>query len=194
MNAVRLLFLSVLIGTVPLLIHAAAVSSGETAVLRRHLATQEQGRDPIVVAAMSSIGIREPGRDDWKIRLRRSAATQGKDIQEAADDFIARNEADSVFDLSSFPESRFTVVSESLLREIFADLSEGWTVFRRRFGSSNLHSFSRVGFSRDGRTALYFAHVQRDWSNGEGRFYVVRRTGEVWAADESVQIGWIVHS
>lgn len=173
--------------------HAQPESAGEAAVIRHHFATRGMRQIPVVLSARSSIGTREPGHDEWQDRLRRSAAKHEGSIREAVEDYIAKNGADSDFEHLDLDGLRVIVVSEATLREVFRDLGDGWTIFRTKFGTSSNYSLSHVGFSRDGRTALYFAHVQRDWLNGEGEFHVLRKQGETWTRD-AVSIGWIVHS
>jgi hypothetical protein len=193
MNSIRLLLAFFIGATVPSSIRASPVSAAETAVIRYHFAAEAKERAAVILSEMSSIGVREPGRGEWKTRLRRSAAKQTEDIREAVYDFIARNEIDSVFDGLLLPGVHLRKVTEAELRRVFAD-QEGWESFRKKFATSSLHSLSRVGFSKDGRTAIYFAYVQRDWLKGEGRFRVLRKKQDSWSEDQNVSVGWRVIS
>jgi hypothetical protein len=171
-------------------LRAAPALSTEAAVLQSYFASEEKEGVAIVLQEKSSIGIREPGRD-WKGPLRKSAEKMGQsDMRETVEDFIAKNDTDSLFAGLVLPKFRIVVVPEADLRLIFSDSSSGWDGFRKKFGTSSLHYLSRVGFSKDGRTALFFADVQHDWTDGHGEFHVMRKKEDAWIEDSSVMIGW----
>lgn len=163
-------------------------------MIHQHFAVRVEAGTPVVLSEISSIGVREPGRDDWKGRLRHSATKHSGDVLEAIEDFIAKNETDSAFVGLKLPGVRLTIASKSVLGEIFSDRVDGWVAFRKRFACSELHSLSRVGFAKDGSSAVYFAYTQRDWVDGYGRFYIARKKDDVWNEDTSVNLGWIVQS
>jgi hypothetical protein len=182
LRSFTVLFTSLGIAT---LARADAVTPSEATVFRHHLTKTKSAT--LILAAQSSI-YAEPG-PEWKARLRRSAATKSEGIREAVEDFIVKNEPGFSFAGLKLPPLRLVVVPAPKLREIFSDNASGWDHFRKEFGTSGLHSLSRVGFSRDGRTAIYFAYVQRDWTDGGGQFYVVRRKADEWT-DSDESIGW----
>jgi len=173
--------------------YATPILKEEVAVIRDHFKAELKERKPVILSEMSTIGVREPGRD-WKSRLRRSAEKTSSEVREAVEHFIMQNEEDSSFAGLSVAGLNLTTVSKATLREIFADLLDGWGTFRKRFGAGHLHSLSRVGFSKSGRTAVYYAFTGSDWVTGEGHFRVVRKDGDIWIEDENVIIGWQVLS
>lgn len=183
--------------------HAAPEPSQEAAVfqchftdreLRRYVAGGDKPDAPIVLDERPSTGVFEPGRD-WKGPLRKSAEKLGKDdLKEAVEDFISKNGSPSSFKGSVIPGFRVLVIPKEELRAIFSDHVSGWDLFRKKFDCSSSFTLSRVGFSKDGRTALYFGYVQHDWIEGHGEFHVLRKKDEKWTKDTTVSIGWSIQS
>jgi hypothetical protein len=61
------------------------------------------------------------------------------------------------------------------------DADDGWSGFNERFpGNSGLVSISRVGFSRDGRTAVVYGTVWRASLSASQDLFVLRKTVRGW--------------
>ena len=165
MNAVAVTLIALLAASE---VAAQAITSQEVAVIRHRFAKEAKARVLVVLSESAERVGREPGRHEWKDQLRTSAARHDTHVREAVEDFITKDDAGLSWHALSVPGMRLTVVPASSLRQVFS-ASDGWDVFRDRYGSSSLHTMSCVGFSKDRRTAIYFTYVQHDWTFGFGQ-------------------------
>jgi hypothetical protein len=181
---------TLLLGLISLTALAAAISKDETEVWAFHFSVERKSGSQVVLSQTSTIGIREPGRD-WKSRLRQTAVKASAEVREAVEDFIVQNETDSSLAGLVLPGVHLTLARDEELRAVFSVKDDdGWEVFRRKFKSATLHGVSRVGFSKDRRTAVLFADVGRGWTDGEGRIRLLRKDKNGWKEDSSLTLGW----
>lgn len=85
---------------------------------------------------------------------------------------------------------------EWLTRDELAALEGGdeghsgpWPAFRSRFGNrASWITFTPIGFSRDGRSALVQGTIARDVLSGSSDYFVLRRSGGRWRVVETLNI------
>lgn len=174
--------------------HTAEISATEIAVIRGHFVSEEKDRTLVVLREMSRIWPHEWFGQDWTTALRRSATLEDQEIREAVEDLISRNLTNTSFSGISIPELKLRIVPDGVLNAMFSDLDEGWKEFRRRFDDANLHGLSRVGFSKDMHTAIYFASFSCGSTCGGSGFHVMRYKDGAWTPDKNVRVGWVTAS
>lgn len=96
-------------------------------------------------------------------------------------DFLEKNRGRHPVEPELNPGGRLTVVNDEEFRHIFRD-GEGWTRFRETFPDSDgTLRFSRVGFDEIVSQALIYAGQQFDWDTGSSGFWLLTKSGGVWA-------------
>lgn len=170
-------------------------SPAEVAVIRRHFSPVERKGRRAVLQEHSTI-MRETTDRAWPDSLRRDVAGHSGPIQEAVEDFIAKNQTPSSFAPLPplLPSLDLTVLPDAVAQEIFADGQSGWDVFRERFGPVGCHSLSRIGLSSGGATAVFFCYSQYDWLAGRGGFGVFVKFDTGWEPVSRVRLGWTLIS
>jgi len=92
------------------------------------------------------------------------------------------------------PKTRVDYVSPQQLHALFDEgrvLDRGWDHFYEEFpGASALTSFSPVGFSTDGRQALFAVHIGCGGLCGRGIGVLMRRNPLGWSVEKQQDL-WI---
>ncbi len=83
-------------------------------------------------------------------------------------------------------------ISEDRRREIFsAPEGKGWDVFYQTYGRvPGIQSFSRPGFSQDGKYALVYLGGSYGWLAGKGDLILMEKVNGVWQVKSRVMV-WI---
>ncbi len=83
-------------------------------------------------------------------------------------------------------------ISQEKLTEIFgAPEGKGWEVFYQTYGRvPGVQSFSRPGFSKDGKLALVYSGGQYDWLAGMGELLLMEQVDGIWKIKSRAMV-WI---
>ena len=87
---------------------------------------------------------------------------------------------------------KFYLLSQSESKDIFSNgANVGWGKFKKRFGNTGIHTFSRVGFSNDMRYAVCRSSAQFGPLAGSGHLMLLGvREDQTWNVLKSIML-WI---
>ena len=112
--------------------------------------------------------------------------------RELFDAFLAANrEAVPSADLLEITPKVIPISQEKLTEIFSAPEGKGWEVFYQTYGRvPGVQSFSRPGFSQDGKLALVYSGGQYDWLAGMGELLLLEQVDGVWQV-KSRRMVWI---
>lgn len=113
---------------------------------------------------------------------------------EARWDFIIKNEGAATLE-NKFPdEMKYPFVTDEQLTKDFAYEFDGrmnWELFFEKYPKTgSLYTFSRVGFSTDGKEALVFVTSWCFYTCGEGSYYIMKKENDEWKIADK-RMTWI---
>lgn len=107
------------------------------------------------------------------------------------DAFREINKQQSSLRRSFHPAIDYELMDSAQLKSFFSRGGGYWPSFYKRFpGSPGIMTFSRVGFSEDGRQALFYLSNHCGDLCGTGMYVVMEKHNGTWAIEKEIQM-WI---
>jgi hypothetical protein len=108
---------------------------------------------------------------------------------DALEDLRNRNQQPSDLNGRFVTRVKYVLISEGEKDEL-ARTKDFWNAFADKYRGQALITFSRVGFSRDMKTAIVYAGESCGWKCGHGDFVLLVRENNAWEIKQKVNV-WV---
>ena len=89
------------------------------------------------------------------------------------------------------PDLDTKLVSQNAVESFFGERGSGWQGFHKAYPDAHgLLTFSRVGFNQSGDQALVYVAFSCGGLCGEGRYFVLKKSGSIWVINKIIPL-WV---